>query len=837
MSKIEVTVFRKTGGGLLSKRISLLKSGKVKSDGSECRMTEGRARRVKLNGAASLAKLLETMPAREALALGRLRPGLPKKVNVVLKRHLSKSPPPDTIARTNEYLLFAAGKPAYMLLDHDRKGMAEEVAAKLKADGGFWKTIKRIVPGLAGAAYVIRGSTSSGLSNSKTGKKLKGSAGLHVYIPIEDGADVDRALKTLHERLWLAQYGYYVIGTAGQLLDRSIIDASVYGAERLVFEGAPEIVAPLTQDQEVRRPKAYKGAVVDSRRAIPPLSEKEEVRLAQLKERAATRMKGEVEVARKVWAKQYAAKHGLSQQEAERITTQATRHILEPRFELVFDELGTCTVADVLERPRKYLNETLADPLDGPVYGRGKAKVFRQHDRCLMIHSFAHGGIKYQLAGQGVRLEDFRAYKPLHNYVYTPTREPWPAVSVNATIPSVPLFDTDGRPVLDRKGNQQLIAANQWLDQHQSVEQMTWAPGHDMEVKDQLVADGGWIRRNGVTTLNLYRPPDIKPGDATKAGPWLEHVHKVYPTDAEHIINWLAHRVQYPDEKINHALALGGMQGIGKDTMLEPVKYAVGPWNFREVSPKQVMGRFNGFLKSVILRISEARDLGEYDRYAFYDHMKAYTAAPPDVLLVDEKNLREHSIFNVCGIIITTNHKTNGIYLDADDRRHYVAWSDLTKENFDADYWNELWSWYGRGGKRHVATYLHTLDISEFDAKAPPPKTDAFLAIVDVGRAPEEAELADLLDKLQNPDAVTLADLKGCKFVGADLAVWLTDRKNRRVIPHRLEACGYVSVRNDDAKDGMWVKDGQRQVIYVKSDMGVGERMRAARKHARGKNR
>ena len=28
----------------------------------------------------------------------------------------------------------------------------------------------------------------------------------------------------------------------------------------------------------------------------------------------------------------------------------------------------------------------------------------------------------------------------------------------------------------------------------------------------------------------------------------------------------------------------------------------------------------------------EARDLGDVDRFAFYDHMKAYTAAPPDVV-------------------------------------------------------------------------------------------------------------------------------------------------------------------------------------------------------------
>ena len=49
-----------------------------------------------------------------------------------------------------------------------------------------------------------------------------------------------------------------------------------------------------------------------------------------------------------------------------------------------------------------------------------------------------------------------------------------------------------------------------------------------------------------------------------------------------------------PEEKINHALVLGGKQGIGKDTLLEPVKRAVGAWNWEEVSPQAMLKRFNG---------------------------------------------------------------------------------------------------------------------------------------------------------------------------------------------------------------------------------------------------
>ncbi len=307
---------------------------------------------------------------------------------------------------------------------------------------------------------------------------------------------------------------------------------------------------------------------------------------------------------------------------------------------------------------------------------------------------------------EGVSLTDFFAYMPSHSYIFMPAREPWPAGSVNSRIDPIPLFDAKGLPLLNKQGEQKTVSPSQWLDRNRPVEQMTWAPGYPAIIQDRLVSEGGWINRNGVKCLNLYRPPTIKPGDASKAGPWVDHIRKIYPSDADHIIMWLAFKVQKPQVKINHAIVLGGSQGIGKDTLLEPVKHAIGPWNFTEVSPTQMIGRFNGFVKSVILRVSEARDLGDVDRFQFYDHMKVYTAAPPDVLRVDEKHLREHSVFNVCGVVLTTNHKGDGIYLPSDDRRHYVAWSDLAKESFTESYWNALWGWYEQGGIGHVVAHL-----------------------------------------------------------------------------------------------------------------------------------
>jgi len=306
----------------------------------------------------------------------------------------------------------------------------------------------------------------------------------------------------------------------------------------------------------------------------------------------------------------------------------------------------------------------------------------------------------------------------------------------------------------------------------------------------------------------------------------LTHVETLYPDAAEHIIAWLGHKVQRPAVKINHGIVLGGEQGIGKDTILEPIKPAVGPWNFQDVSPRQILGRFNGHLKSIILRISEARDLGDADRFALYDHLKAIIAAPPDTLRIDEKNIREYVIPNVVWVIITTNHKVGGIYLPPDDRRHFVAWSILTRAMFDPDYFDRLYRWYAGGGTEIVAHYLGTLDISKFNPKAPPPQTEAFWQMVNSSRPPETAEMADRLEALGNPAVVTLDGLRA--GTPDDFQAWLCDRKNSRAILHRLEDCGYEAVRNPDANDGLWRISGKRQAVYGRRDLSWQEKLKAA---------
>jgi hypothetical protein len=105
--------------------------------------------------------------------------------------------------------------------------------------------------------------------------------------------------------------------------------------------------------------------------------------------------------------------------------------------------------------------------------------------------------------------------------------------------------------------------------------------------------------------------------------------------------------------------------------------------------------------------------------------MKTLEAAPPDALMCNEKYIRQHQVLNITGVIYTTNYE-DGLYLPANDRRHYVVMSEIKKEEFAEDYFDKLYAWYHSGGFENIATFLASYDLSEFNPKAPPPKRKPF---------------------------------------------------------------------------------------------------------------
>jgi hypothetical protein len=403
---MEITLLQKADGPL-TKKIQLGDDGQLNSDGSQCLMWYGHARRLPLeNGPQDLAYQIHNLDESQAIALGQLSPELPDEVLVVTKRELDEMnghAPAFWIARTGGHILYKPGVSAWALLDFDTKGMPPAVASRIRQAGGFWKAILAVVPGLAGVARVTRASTSSCIINTDTGAKMPGSDGIHVYVHVQDGGDVKRFLETLHDRCWLAGSGWMMAGKAGQLLERSIVDRLVYAPERLVFEAPPQVIPPLKQDHDKRAPVVTEGDAADTVAICRDLSAVEQARLQELKQADAVRVKPDAAKARAAFVAEQAdkivARTGISQTAARQVVEKQCGGILLPHVVLPFDagEFRNCTVADVLADPDRFIGATLADPLEGIEYGRCKAKIMRRGDGSIWINSFAHGRTTYDL--------------------------------------------------------------------------------------------------------------------------------------------------------------------------------------------------------------------------------------------------------------------------------------------------------------------------------------------------------------------------------------------------------------------------------------------------------
>jgi hypothetical protein len=421
--------------------------------------------------------------------------------------------------------------------------------------------------------------------------------------------------------------------------------------------------------------------------------------------------------------------------------------------------------------------------------------------------------VKDQLP-DNVEYDDFIAHLPEGNYCFLPTRSFWPDKTVNMILPAAGLGKKAMKPAV-------------WLAKNQGVHQKTWAPGLPEIIEDMLFSNGRWIDRPNLRVLNLYQAPERQPGNSADIAPWLEHIQRVYPDDWQHIAACMAHRLQRPEEKINHALVLGGSPRTGKDTLLEPLKWGVGAANFAEEAPDVVVSAFDSYLKSVVLRFSEARDMGETNRWAFYEKMKTICASPPDTRTINEKHTKPYTIPNVTFPIITTNYKIGGLYLPVDDGRHYVAWSDMTREGFEEGYFDRLWAFYSRGGIWNVVAWLLAYDLSAFNAKAPPKKTAAFYAMADANMSNDEGDVADMLQEMKHPAVVTLECFTAKQSA---LAVFFSEPKNGSRIHAIMDRAGYFKVKNPDAKSGRWTIKGRKTMVYGRRDLSFRQHDAAVKK-------
>jgi hypothetical protein len=404
---VELTRLVKDGGPL-TKRLHLAADGALINDSSQCRMAHGAIERVRLADWRAFGPLIEATPHNAALALGRLRDGVLDNSRLVTKND-PRANEPGFICRTAENFTYPPRQPAFILHDYDTKGMPDAVRMRIEGANGFIGALSAVCPEFAHAGHIRRRSTSAGVVNSETGAEYP-SFGEHVFLLAEDGSDARRYLYALHDRAWLAGFGWHIVGKAGQLLERSVVDRMVCAPERLVFEAAPDLGGqPLRQ--EPRLASVHDGLPLDTQNACPDLTPHERNELNRLKATAADALKPEAAKARTAFTVKQAAvlmERGMPRDRALATAEAWSKGVLRPGATLDFDDtaIGRKTVADVLADPARFDGETLADPIEGVDYGRATAIVLQRYgDGGLEIKSFAHGGAYYALKHDAASVE------------------------------------------------------------------------------------------------------------------------------------------------------------------------------------------------------------------------------------------------------------------------------------------------------------------------------------------------------------------------------------------------------------------------------------------------
>lgn len=405
MLAANLTLFSKCDAdGVMTKVIQDDGVGGVVKDATHCKMARGKMSVANVSFEA-LAHALPGWKAQRALALCNVA----RDDAEIVARGIDQA---GALQRTLENFAWGAG-PSYILLDVDpRIDMPPEDPETLI------RYLEKAWPGISSAKRIDSYGTSACIKDEQ-GRQRTGLGSYHIYMAIEDTGAVlaslpgecqSEQLRALRERIlvrcWNAGLGSIFIDSAGRMHPRALIDLSVFSPERLIFEGAP--ILPDGWSQERPAPKVVDGGWLPVEILTTPLTTRERLQFQQALAEDKARYGDKAEVAAARYRDREMGKlvgAGMQHADARRLV-EARRAGVVDADEWLYFQGGTEPVkaSQVLLSPHQYAGRYLADPVE-PDYGGAPGSIVTSK-ACLQvnkltgevnIHSFAHGGINYQV--------------------------------------------------------------------------------------------------------------------------------------------------------------------------------------------------------------------------------------------------------------------------------------------------------------------------------------------------------------------------------------------------------------------------------------------------------
>ncbi|MGD9773852.1 hypothetical protein [Diaphorobacter sp.] len=197
------------------------------------------------------------------------------------------------------------------------------------------------------------------------------------------------------------------MGRAGQALERTIIDGSVWQPERLDFCAPPVLLHGLQRPHAAPRIFGDPLALFDL--ALIPHDADTHKQAQALKKTQRANLAGQCAAQRERWAQQQAPalakRRGIPLEKARDVLQRASaQRVLMGDFVLT-SELGkTVAVGDILDRPDRWHNAQFADPLD-PDNDTRVAVVNLKSGQRPYLYTHRHGGMRFELLRQSARIQ------------------------------------------------------------------------------------------------------------------------------------------------------------------------------------------------------------------------------------------------------------------------------------------------------------------------------------------------------------------------------------------------------------------------------------------------
>lgn len=305
----------------------------------------------------------------------------------------------------------------------------------------------------------------------------------------------------------------------------------------------------------------------------------------------------------------------------------------------------------------------------------------------------------------------------------------------------------------------------------QTYKKVDFRPDQDKIFRDV----SGVLSFNRFKALPVYEETNTKIArEAVKI--FLDHIKYLTetPYESETVLQFLAHTLQKPGQKIKYALLfINTQEGTGRSWLADLMSLHLGEYTIGVDHDNIKFGYTQYLVDKLLIFIHEIRD---NDRFAFMDRFKSRITEKD--ILIEEKYSRSYRQTNTVNIIFFSNYR-DAVKIEKHDRRLLVMLNEKLPQT--EEYYNRLYGvLQNPEAYQAIFSYLLNYDLSKFNPHKRPEITRGKTMMI----AANASELQLYLDELRNHPE----DNRGSGFE--------TPFINVRSLQRYIEAYGSAQVKN-----------------------------------------